>query len=188
MAEEEDLDLDVEGEGKSKGMSMSPKMMIIIMAVFALIVIAGAVTAVLLMGGSDEGGGDTDTTEQPADGAKPTEEVPEVASDKGDTVYVSIEPPFVVNFEDQTLVRYLQIGVSLMTKDSDGEEKIRQHMPMIKSRLLLMYSAKTYEDVRTLEGKKLLQSESLSIVREALKEQTGMSVVDSVLFTSFVMQ
>ncbi|OOZ42131.1 hypothetical protein BOW53_00690 [Solemya pervernicosa gill symbiont] len=186
MAEEEDLDLDVEStEKKSSGMNM--KMMIIIMAVFLVVVIGVAVGAVMFLSGGDSGETPTEMTEG---GAVEPDALPEEAEvmPTGDAVYVAIDPPFVVNFEDQTLVRYLQIGVTLLTKDPEGETKIRTHMPMLKSRMLLMYSAKTYEDVRTLEGKQNLQSESLKIAQEVLKQQTGGSVVESVLFTSFVMQ
>ncbi len=181
---DEDLDLDV--EKKSGGGGLNTKTLIIVLAIFAVVVIGAAVGIAMLVAGSHG-----DNAAAGDKGAKTEQAAPAEAEKNapaGKVVYVNIDPPFVVNFEDQTLVRYLQIGVSLMTHGEGAKDAIEAQMPLIKSRLLLLFSAQKYDEIKTSEGKQKLQQDALKVVRDVLKDQTGNPYVDQVLFTSFVMQ
>lgn len=103
-------------------------------------------------------------------------------------IYISLDPAFVVNFAEGSRARFLQVSVEVMTRDNQVEQHIRTHMPVIRNNLLLLFSSQTYELVSTLEGKESLREEALNVVQRILEEETGDPGVESVYFTSFVMQ
>lgn len=104
-------------------------------------------------------------------------------------VYLALEPPFVVNFEAQEAVRFLQVSVQLMTRDPATAEAIKTHDPVIRNDLLMLLSNHTYEQVSTREGKEALRAACLEAVRAVVKRERGdPASVESLYFTSFVMQ
>jgi flagellar FliL protein len=104
-------------------------------------------------------------------------------------IYVSFEPPFVVNFESGGLVRFLQVAIQVMTRDPHVAEELKLHDPVIRNDLLLLLGNQKYETISTREGKEALQHQALEAIRHIVKANGGEAEsVDSVLFTSFVMQ
>lgn len=105
-----------------------------------------------------------------------------------EALYVSVEPPFTVNFSGGGRARYLQVGMDIMTRDPDVRDQLDRHMPVIRNDLVLLLSSKTAEDLSTIEGKEDLQQETLSAVRRVIEDETKLTGVEAVYFTSFVMQ
>jgi len=104
-------------------------------------------------------------------------------------IYVSYDPPFVVNFESGSLVRFLQVALQVMTRDAHTAEALKQHDPVIRNDLLLLLGNQKYETISTRQGKEDLQNQALEAVRKVIKANGGQpESVESVLFTSFVMQ
>jgi flagellar FliL protein len=103
-------------------------------------------------------------------------------------IYVPLDPAFVVNFADSGKARFLQITVEVMTRNPDVEEQVKNHMPVIRNNLVLLFSSQTYDSVSTLEGKEALREETLGVIQKILEEETGDPGVEAVYFTSFVMQ
>ena len=106
----------------------------------------------------------------------------------GKAEYLALDPPFVVNLADPGGDRYLQVEVQLLTHDPKAKEKITAHQPVIRNRLLMLFSQQTVDGVRSREAKEALQESALKEVQEVMNEATGSTVVDSVFFTSFVTQ
>jgi flagellar FliL protein len=103
--------------------------------------------------------------------------------------YVTLDPPFVVNFEAESAVRFLQITVSVMTRDPEVEKLIKDNDPRIRNDLLLILGNQSYQSVSTLEGKNDLQRRCLEAVRTVVSDSGGASAkVEALYFTSFVMQ
>jgi len=102
-------------------------------------------------------------------------------------VFLPIDPPLVVNFEDGSAVRFLQIAMTLMCKDQKGLDSANKNMPMIRNNLLLLMSNRDYQSLMSREGKEKLRNEALAEVRAVQKKQNG-EEVDDLLFTSFVVQ
>ena len=103
-------------------------------------------------------------------------------------MYIPLDPAFVVNFAEGSRARFLQVSVEVMTRNNQVEQHIRTHMPVIRNNLVLLFSSQTYESVSTLEGKEALREEALNVIQKILEEETGDPGVESVYFTSFVMQ
>ena len=103
------------------------------------------------------------------------------------TVYYAIDPPLVVNFEDGSVVRFLQITMEVMAHDQKAIDSVQKNIPLIRNNLLLLMSNRNYQSMMSREGKEKLRQEALTEVRAVQKKEGGPDV-DDVLFTSFVVQ
>jgi flagellar FliL protein len=103
------------------------------------------------------------------------------------SMYYAIDPPLVVNFEDGSAVRFLQITMEIMAHDEKAIESVQKNIPLIRNNLLLLMSNRNYQSMMSREGKEKFRQEALTEVR-AVQKKEGSPDVDDVLFTSFVVQ
>jgi flagellar FliL protein len=119
--------------------------------------------------------------------------VPVAASGKeGDkegkaSLYYAIDPPLVVNFEDASVVRFLQITMEVMAHDQKAIDSVQRNLPLIRNNLLLLMSNRNYQSLMSREGKDKLRAEALAEIR-AVQTKQGGGDIDDLLFTSFVVQ
>jgi flagellar FliL protein len=120
--------------------------------------------------------------------------VPVVAAAKGGeggpakpSLYYAIDPPLVVNFEDGSAVRFLQITMEVMAHEEKAVESVQKNIPLIRNNLLLLMSNRNYQTMMSREGKEKMRQEALAEIR-AIEKKVGGPDVDDVLFTSFVVQ
>lgn len=167
MAEtQDDIEVTEEGGGKSK-------LMIIIIAVVALILIG--VGAMMFLGGDE----------------KPAEETEaEVSAVKQPPIYHAVEKALIVNFSDQSqgAVRYLSIKLKVMARDQTVIDAVTLNEPAIQHELLLLFFGQKYNELNSPEGKKALKAKTLSTINEVLKAEQTLGELDSVYFTSLLMQ
>ena len=168
----EEVQLAEEEGGKSSSMKW------IIIGVAAVVLLGGGVVGTLFALGM--------LGSEPAEAA--AEDPASAVEEKKEAVYVSIQPPFTVNFSGNSQARFLQVGVDVMTRDPAVEEELKRHMPVIRNNLVLLFSSKTSSELVTAEGKQALQNEALSSIQKVLEDETGNKGVEAVYFTSFVMQ
>jgi flagellar FliL protein len=102
-------------------------------------------------------------------------------------VYYAIDPPLVVNFEDGSVVRFLQITMEVMAHDQKAIDSVQKNIPLIRNNLLLLMSNRNYQSMMSREGKEKLRQEALVEIRAVQKKQGGEDI-DDLLFTSFVVQ
>ncbi len=102
-------------------------------------------------------------------------------------VYYAIDPPLVVNFEDCSAVRFLQITMEVMARDQKAIDSVQKNIPLIRNNLLLLMSNRNYQAMMSREGKEKLREEALAEIRAVQKKQGG-DDIDDLLFTSFVVQ
>jgi flagellar FliL protein len=104
-------------------------------------------------------------------------------------LYVALDPPFVVNFEGDQLVRFLQVTVQVMTRDPASVEMLKANDPVVRNDLLLLLANQKYEVVSTRAGKEKLRGDALAAVRHVVETAGGKAAnIEQVYFTSFVMQ
>ena len=121
-------------------------------------------------------------------GAKP-EPAKAAATEKLPPRYITLDPPFVVNFEAESLVRFLQVTVGIMTRDPAVEQVVKDNDPRVRNDLLMILANQNYTTVSTADGKEALRQRCLDSVRGIVKEMGGdSSKVEALYFTSFVMQ
>jgi flagellar FliL protein len=107
----------------------------------------------------------------------------------GPPQYVALDPPFVVNFDADQAVRFLQITVQVMSRDPATLEQLKANDPVVRNDLLLLFGSQKYEVVSTRAGKEQLRSDALTAVRSIIAGVGGKPEhVEAVYFTSFVMQ
>ncbi len=138
----------------------------------------------LILGGG--GGAAWYFTQAPAVDESTEEGVP--AATHNEPHYLQLDPGFVVNLNDPDLMRYLQVDVQLMADDTGVLNDVEKHMPEVRNRLLLLLAQQKFETLIPREGKEALQTTALNEVNAVLREKGVTESVDSLYFTSFVMQ
>jgi flagellar FliL protein len=107
----------------------------------------------------------------------------------GPPLYVALDPPFVVNFQADESVRFLQVTVQVMTRDPATVEELKSNDPVVRNDLLLLLGNQKYAVISTRAGKESLRADALTTVRHIIEGAGGKPErVEAVYFTSFVMQ
>ena len=169
MADEKDIAEEPQGGGKKK---------LIIIIVVALVLLLGAGVAAFALLGGDEVGATADGTV----------EEKTAAVEKGDPLYLKLDPTFVVNLPAGGAAKMLQIAIEVLTRDPTLVETIKANDPMIRHHLLNLLEQQRAAELMTVEGREALQQaihELLSGQLAALKEP---GEIEGVFFTQFVMQ
>jgi flagellar FliL protein len=102
--------------------------------------------------------------------------------------YLAMDPPFVVNFKDDQSMRFLQVGVSLMSHDAASLAAAKEADPVIRNALVMLFSSQDYTILSDAAGKQKLQAEALAAVQKIVEKRLGRPGVEALYFTSFVMQ
>jgi flagellar FliL protein len=147
-------------------------MMIIIAAVVLLA--GGGAGAFFFMGGEEK---------KPAEG-----EEAEVVEEKEPPEYVGVPESITSNLPGKHKSRTVQIKMSFMVRGSDKVDLVKDHMPRLKNDVLMLVSQQSADELRTPEGRTLLQERSLETVQATMTDLVGDSTIEKVLFVSFVMQ
>ncbi len=171
-----------EGEEEVKG--GSSKMKIVIISVILLLVVGGGLVAGTLYFIK----GDSEETE-----AQEGEDGEVVEKEKMKApIYISMDPKFVVSFKNQNSARFMQFSLNVMSREKDVENQIKEHMPMIRSSLLMLFGGQDYKKMSTREGKAMLLSETVVDINTSLKSVLAVEEleyeVEAAYFTSFVVQ
>jgi flagellar FliL protein len=179
MAREDDLDLDIEGDAAAP----KSKSRLLILIVVVVLLLGVSATATLVLTGALSGD-DAAVPEQAASGGNKGK----VAAARAPLNYIPLDPPFVVNFSADSDVRFLQISVEAGTRDPEAVERVKEQRPAIRNSLVMLFSSQDPKVLNTREGKEKLRADALVEIQKVMKAETGRPGVESVFFTSFVMQ
>ncbi|MCC8402226.1 flagellar basal body-associated protein FliL [Paraburkholderia sp. MMS20-SJTN17] len=83
---------------------------------------------------------------------------------------------------------FLRIGLTLKLGDAVAQQVLADHMPEVRSRILLALSNKHPEELAPLEGKRALAEELKTLISEPADKGSAPIRVQDVLFTEFVVQ
>lgn len=167
MAETQD-DIEIAEEGSSKS-----KLLIIIAAV-SILALAG-VGAMMFLGGDDKSAVEDETV---------------AVAVKQTPIYYTLEKPLIVNFAEQSqgAVRYLSVKLKVMARDQLVIDAFTLNVPAIQHELLMLLLGQKYDELSTPEGTKALQQQTLTTINEVLKAEKTSGELESVYFTSLLMQ
>lgn len=172
MAEEENQ---TEDAGEAKGGMMK----MLIMGFVALALIGGGVFAGMTFFGGEE----------PAAGEEVAEETEEMEVSDSPALYTSLHPPLVVNFKDAAgNSHFMQVTMEVMARDQTVINAVREHTPVVRNALILLYSGAIYDEVSTRDGKKQMLADGLAEIQEVMTQQIGEPGVEAVYFTALVIQ
>ena len=76
---------------------------------------------------------------------------------KGPPLYFAFDPPFVTSFQDQSLARFMQVTVEVMSHDEESIKEVETYAPAIRNALVMVFGSQTFESVRTREGKEAMR-------------------------------
>jgi flagellar protein FliL len=82
---------------------------------------------------------------------------------------------------------FLRIGLTLRLGDAATQQELTDHMPEVRSHILLALSNKHPEELAPLEGKRALAGELKTLIEQPTDRGAPIHVQD-VLFTEFVVQ
>lgn len=102
-------------------------------------------------------------------------------------IFVSLET-FTVNLQPDPAEQFLQVDLTLQLADEAGAELIKQHMPQVRNRLLMLLTSKKSSEISTIDGKKKLSQEISAQLKETFAADTRLQQAPGVFFTSFVIQ
>jgi flagellar FliL protein len=176
-----------EAEAISQQDGGTNKLLIIISAILFLTLIAGGVVTYTMLNSDDEVIEDVSsakTSEILAD--KKTQTNDEIARDND---FTQIGPmysldKFIVNLSSDGGSRYLRTAINLELSSEEFQAEVDKKKPMIRDIIIRVLSAKSYEEISTIRGKRELKDE---IVAELNKIFTD-GRVENIFFTEFVVQ
>ena len=103
-------------------------------------------------------------------------------------VFTRIEP-FTVNLADDRYgSRLLYTGITLRVGNEQSKTIIEEHMPQVRSRLLILLSGKKANELTSTEGKEELAQAIISRLNVPLTENQPPLDLREVLFTEFIVQ
>jgi flagellar FliL protein len=185
---------DVEQPPKKK----SKKLLLIVIITIVLLALIGGIGAFFLMQ-HPASEGDEEGDETPA----AIERQKEAQSDDAPPIFVKLDA-FTVKLQTEQQEAYLQAVPELRVLDEHLGEKIKQYMPEIRHKLLLILSGKAASDISTPQGVQQLADEMRTAINEIVdppvpgRRRRGQDTpgdpagpddpVQAVLFTSFIIQ
>lgn len=109
-------------------------------------------------------------------------EIPQVAPQKIGIMYNL--GSFLVNLADKNANTYAKVSITLELSNQKVQEEVVKRLPIIKDAVINLLSSKTYDQIRTPEGKEELRLELIKRINAILI--TG--GVQNIYFTQFIVQ
>jgi flagellar FliL protein len=104
-------------------------------------------------------------------------------------VYYDIQPPFVANFDvSKKKMPYVKADVALRVTDENAAALIKQNEPLIRHQIVMLLSRQTRESMATSAAQEALRTAALTQVKEVMSKELGVTGIDDLLFTNFVVQ
>lgn len=150
------------------------KKLLWIMIILVLLSSAGAAVAIYMV------------MDQRNDGSEDAEM--QQAMELESPIFMRIEP-FTVNLADDSYgSRLLYTGVTLRVGNESSKAILEEHMPQVRSRLLMLLSGKQADELTSSEGKQQLAQAIVDRLNVPLTENQPPLDLREVLFTDFIVQ
>ncbi len=167
-------------ENENQGGGVSMKMLLIVVVLIVVLLGGGGAAAVYFL-----------MSNQPAPPAGEQAAVVEEET-AGPAIYLSLDPKFVVSFQDTKFARFMQFSVDIVMHKEKVKEQVELHMPAIRSSLLMMFGDQKANVVGTKEGKAALLQAITENINATLEEMEGRQAVEggveAAYFNSFIIQ
>lgn len=115
-----------------------------------------------------------------------TEKEKKVAKKPEKAIFLPLEF-FTVNLASEESA-YLQTEITLQVTSDTQSELLKSLKPAVRSKIILLLSGKTAEELYSLEGKNNLRAELKTVIEELLPEESEDKQIIDVLLTSFIIQ
>lgn len=95
---------------------------------------------------------------------------------------------FTVNLQPEENNQYLQVGLTVKTRETPVVQEIAMQMPDIRNRILMLLSSKKSAEITSIAGKQQLSQQIADEIKQSVSTSGLDEDVLEVLFTSFVIQ
>lgn len=103
-------------------------------------------------------------------------------------IFLKIDP-FTVNLADDVHgSRLLYAGLTLKVGDQETSDILKEHMPQVRSRLLLLFSGQEARELTSPGGKAELADKVVETLSDPMTEHQPDLLIEDVLFTEFIVQ
>ncbi|MDO6564678.1 flagellar basal body-associated FliL family protein [Amphritea sp. 1_MG-2023] len=167
---------DEAAEGGKKGLSKLKLILIAVAGVLLAAIIGGGV-AMFLLGGSSDDQAESVSTDKPAQAL-----YTKIRTLEGSPYFTVVVP----SRDGRT--HYMQLHVEAKSRDNEVVTALTKHMPKIVSVLNQLFSNQSFDELRSFQGKMMLQQAALAEIQRVMQQKIGKPGVEKVLFTGFVMQ
>lgn len=104
------------------------------------------------------------------------------------SIYIPMEPPFVVNYGGAGRLKYLKTELSLRVNDVHTASAVRHHMPLIRNAMVMLLSRQSEEAITSTEGvERLRETAKQEIIALLESEQNAADLLD-VYFNNLIVQ
>lgn len=104
-------------------------------------------------------------------------------------IYYAIDPAFVVNIQDGSRPRFMQVKVQVMTYDNNIATQLGNHLPAVRHGLIMLLAHQSGDTMRSAVEREQVRSEAQTVLQQTLAEVSGLqSGVEAVYFTDLVIQ
>lgn len=118
----------------------------------------------------------------------PTHPLYAVEGGEGASLYVELGQPLVVNIFTHDSVHFVRATIQLKLTDPALAPTVQMHLPAIRHSLVMFLSDRSLFEFQTTAGKRKLRDDALTAVRQAVKEAMGTAAIDTIFFTSLMLQ
>ena len=112
----------------------------------------------------------------------------EVAPAAKIALYQALKPAFQVTYLVGGKSRVLQAEFNVVSRDQLVLDALTKHDPVVRNRILDLLSQQDYVALQTDVGRTALRESTRQVIESVLTKEAGVTGVENVLLTSFVMQ
>lgn len=112
------------------------------------------------------------------------------SSARAEERYIALEPEFVVNYGNgmDTKIRYVAVNITLKARSDLASIDVIQHSDALRHAIIMTLSKQSVDTMHSAEAQGAMRNQLLDAVQDVMLEETGDTLIDQVLFTSFVLQ
>ena len=103
-------------------------------------------------------------------------------------LYHAMQPAFVINYTQNGKMRFLQVELSVLTRDPGVIGLLSLHNPLIRNNLLDVFSRQDITQVGSAEGKQKLIEELTTAIQDIMQTEIDDPGIESVFYRSFILQ
>lgn len=109
-------------------------------------------------------------------------------NDRPAYIYFALKPDIITNYTSETnKIGFINVAVEFMLADNDSLDIIERHEPLIRDKIISLLGQQSPQYLRSLtnreEVRKMIQNE----VNLLLKQETGKTVIENLLFTKYLL-
>lgn len=96
--------------------------------------------------------------------------------------------PFIITLKSEARPHYLQIKLSLMSRDPEALKRLETYRPMVRNEIIRYLNTLKYVDVLKPEAPDAIRTESISRVNDLLVKEQVEVTMDDLIITDLVIQ